>query len=396
VITTLRSRQEWALFGALRRASPVEAVLWWIGIALRGALPAAIAVASGWLISAVTDGTSLTAPLAAMGVVFVASQVVGPLHEALGSDLGNRTATWLNDRLMAATLDPPGVAHLERADLTDELSIARDFDLGITGPPLSYSMNFVADGFVGLAAGAASAIVLARYGWWQAIVLILAWSSTHWILRESAVWTDRRTPEVMRAQRLADYSYRLAVDPPAAKEVRLFGLADWVIDRFTAQRRRLYDLQYEATRLRERSVAGALAIVITANLVAFWTLGARAADGRLDLAGAIVALQAAIGISAIAFGGLNWALDGAAAPVAAVASLEAVMGPAGALDISGRGAVADAHGPELRFRDVTFGYPGGPLVLDGFDLTIPARSSLAIVGQNGAGKTTLAQLLCRL
>jgi ABC-type multidrug transport system fused ATPase/permease subunit len=35
-------------------------------------------------------------------------------------------------------------------------------------------------------------------------------------------------------------------------------------------------------------------------------------------------------------------------------------------------------------------------VLDGFDLTIPAGSSLAIVGQNGAGKTTIAKLLCRL
>jgi ABC-type multidrug transport system fused ATPase/permease subunit len=35
-------------------------------------------------------------------------------------------------------------------------------------------------------------------------------------------------------------------------------------------------------------------------------------------------------------------------------------------------------------------------VLDGVDLTIPAGSSLAIVGQNGAGKTTLAKLLCRL
>ncbi len=133
--------------------------------------------------------------------------------------------------------------------------MARDFDLGITGPPLSYSMNFIADGLVGLVSGVASAIVLAYYGWWQAIVLVLAWSSTHWLLRESAIWFDRRTPEVMRAQRLADYSYRLAVDPPAAKEVRLFGLADWVIDRFTAQRQRLYDLQYEATRLRERSVA---------------------------------------------------------------------------------------------------------------------------------------------
>ncbi len=396
MIARLRARQEWALTVALRRAAPVESVLWWIGIALRGALPASIAVASGWLIRAVTNGTDLTVPLVTLGVVFVASQVVGPLHEALGSDLGNRTATWLNDRLMAATLDPPGVAHLERADLTDQLSIARDFDLGITGPPLSYGMNFVADGLVGLAAGAASAIVLARYGWWQAIVLVLAWSSTHWILRESAVWFERRTPEVMRAQRLADYAYRLAVDPPAAKEVRLFGLADWVIDRFTVQRRRLYDLQYEATRLREKSVAGALAIVIAANLLAFWTLGARAADGRLDLAGAIVALQAAIGIGAIAFGGLNWALDGAAAPIAAVRSLEAEMGPAGALDTSGRARVTPARGPELRFRDVSFGYPGGPLVLDGFDLTIPAGSSLAIVGQNGAGKTTLAKLLCRL
>jgi ABC-type multidrug transport system fused ATPase/permease subunit len=35
-------------------------------------------------------------------------------------------------------------------------------------------------------------------------------------------------------------------------------------------------------------------------------------------------------------------------------------------------------------------------VLEGFDLRIPAGTSLAIVGQNGAGKTTLAKLLCRL
>jgi ABC-type multidrug transport system fused ATPase/permease subunit len=50
----------------------------------------------------------------------------------------------------------------------------------------------------------------------------------------------------------------------------------------------------------------------------------------------------------------------------------------------------------IRFRNVSFAYPGGAPVLDGFDLTIPAGSSLAIVGQNGAGKTTLAKLLCRL
>jgi len=52
---------------------------------------------------------------------------------------------------------------------------------------------------------------------------------------------------------------------------------------------------------------------------------------------------------------------------------------------------------EIRLRNVRFAYSAAcPPVLDGFDLTIPAGSSLAIVGQNGAGKTTLAKLLCRL
>jgi ABC-type multidrug transport system fused ATPase/permease subunit len=63
---------------------------------------------------------------------------------------------------------------------------------------------------------------------------------------------------------------------------------------------------------------------------------------------------------------------------------------------SGRNATVGVPAREIRFRQVTFAYPGSAKVLDGFDLTIPAGSSLAIVGQNGAGKTTLAKLLCRL
>src|SRR5437660_5753624 len=51
----------------------------------------------------------------------------------------------------------------------------------------------------------------------------------------------------------------------------------------------------------------------------------------------------------------------------------------------------------VRFRNLRFAYESSAApVLDGFDLTIPAGTSLAIVGRNGAGKTTLAKLLCRL
>ena len=70
------------------------------------------------------------------------------------------------------------------------------------------------------------------------------------------------------------------------------------------------------------------------------------------------------------------------------------MAPIGALS-SGDRAATRLPSREIRFRNVTFAYPGGASVLAQFDLTIPAGSSMAIVGQNGAGKTTLAKLLCR-
>src|SRR5581483_10205166 len=195
----------------------------------------------------------------------------------------------------------------------------------------------------------------------------------------------------------ADYAYRLAVDPPASKELRLFGLTGWTLDRFVARRTRLHELQYAATRLRERPVIWSLLIVVSANALVFWVMAQAAAQGRITLGEAVVYVQCAIGVSAIAFGGFSWALDGAAAPVAAVLRLEAAMRPAGALKAGDRSA-AGMPAREIRLRDVSFSYPGqaGGRVLEHFDLTIPAGSSLAIVGQNGAGKTTIAKLLCRL
>jgi ATP-binding cassette subfamily B protein len=214
------------------------------------------------------------------------------------------------------------------------------------------------------------------------------------LLRESAVWRDRNTDEVRGAQRDAEYAYRLAVDPPASKELRLFGLAGWTIDRFVARRTRLHELQYAATRLRERPVVWSLLLVAGANVIVFWSLATAVSSGNVSLGAAVVYAQSAVGASMIAFGGLSWALDGSAAAVAAVLRLQPAMHAAGVLASGSRAATAPAA--EIRFRDLTFAYPRGSTVLEHFDLTIPAGSSLAIVGQNGAGKTTLAKLLCRL
>ncbi len=399
MLQRLTARKEWKFFAVLPKADPALAAAWWAVLLLRGILPAAFAIAMGVLVGAVQQGRPLVGPLAFVGTIFVLLQVLSPIHQAVSANLGDRTAAWLYDRLTEACVRPPGIAHLEDPTLTSDLTVARDFDLGMTGPPLSISMEFIASGLVEIIGGLASAVILARYAWWAPLVLAGAWLATHWLLRESAIWHDRQTEEVRAAQRDADYAYRLAVDPPASKELRLFGLAGWTIDRFIARRTRLHEMQYAATRMRERPVIWSLLLVTTANVVVFWLLASAAAHGRISLGEAVVYVQSAVGVSMIAFGGFSWALDGSAAPVAAVLRLEPAMRPAGALSTGTR--LAPATALEIRLSDVTFSYPqsqkaAGAPVLDHFDLTIPAGSSLAIVGQNGAGKTTIAKLLCRL
>ena len=212
------------------------AIGWWSLLVVRGLLPAAFSIATGVLVGAIQHKASLAVPLIVVGVLFILLQVLAPLHTALSANLGDRTAAWLYDELIGACVAVPGIGHLEDPDLAADLQVARDFDRGMTGPPLSVSMDFIAGGLVDMVAGLAQACVLFGFAWWAPPVLAGGWLSTHWLLRESAVWKDRNTEEVRQAQRDADYAYRLAVDPPAAKELRIFGLPDWVLDRFLASR----------------------------------------------------------------------------------------------------------------------------------------------------------------
>ena len=396
MLKRLRVRPEWQFFAALPKADPLLAVAWWALLAVSGIMPAVFAVAIGVTVGAVQQDSPVGAPLALTGAVFVIMLAATPILTAVSMNLGNRLSALLNERLIRACVEPPGIGHLEDPDLIDDLTTAREFDRGMTGPPMYLNVDFIASSLVNVVSGVASAVVLTGFTWWAPVALVVAWGSTHWLLRESGVWKDRNTPEVRSAQRHADYAYRLAVDPQPAKELRLFGLAGWTVERFIARRNRLFELQYRATRLREKSIVWCLILVIAANAAVFGALGVAATTGGLPLDRLVVYAQVALGVSLIAFGGLNWALDGAAAPVAAVGRLGPAMAPLGSLAV-GHQPAADAPRNEIAFRNISFGYPGSDqAVLAGLDLTVPAGTSLAIVGQNGAGKTTLAKLLCRL
>ena len=317
----LRERNEWKFFAVLAKADRGLALVWWIILILRGVLPAVFAIAMGLVVGSVQTGGSLGVRSCLPASSSCCSRSSRPSTRPLAPTLATAPRPGSMTGSLRRASVPAAWATSRIRNSTTDLTVARDFDLGMTGPPLSISMDFIAGGLVEMIAGLASAMVLAWYRWWAPLVLAGAWLATHWLLRESAVWRDRNTDEVRAAQRDSDYAYRLAVDPPAAKELRLFGLAGWVIERFVARRTRLHELQYEATRLREKSVLWSLLLVVRRKCR---SCSGRSRmpplDGRLDLGATVMFAQCALGTAMIAFGGLNWALDGAAAPVARGAS----------------------------------------------------------------------------
>src|SRR5262249_14818143 len=113
------------LFAVLYRAAPGLAVSWWTLVVLRGLLPPAFAITMGVLVGAVQSGASLAAPLATAGVLFLLLQTAGPFHDALSSNLGERTTAWLHERLLDACVTPQGLAHFENPELADRLAAAR-------------------------------------------------------------------------------------------------------------------------------------------------------------------------------------------------------------------------------------------------------------------------------
>ncbi len=203
----------------------------------------------------------------------------------------------------------------------------------------------------------------------------------------------RQTP----VRRQLDYLRVLGGSKEAAKELKLFGLKDFLTGRFTKLSDQIYN--EDVGLARRKMIAGAvLSLVGTLGyygtyVYVIW----RTVSGVLRLS-ALTFLTAAIqqassNIQQI-FSTVSGIADQALFLTDLVAFLE--MQPT----IRSKPSALPVPRPIRRgfeFRNVSFRYPGGSrMVLDRFNFFLQPGERVALIGENGQGKTTIVKLLCRL
>ena len=431
-----------ALLGLLPTVSRAKTVLLAVGALASALLPIGVTIAAGLLVGSIplsvraglaspAGHTTLTLLGGAAGLI-VAARLLGPFLAALASTLGREVDRYLQERVMAAVSRPTGIAHLEDPAVLDLIQNAQGVGTEAFKPGLA--VTALATLVPSWLQALGSALILAAFHWWLALVWLVMWPVVVYFLQREYLRVGQVSYGAAATVRRAEYLRNLALTPAAAKEIRIWGMLDWLVGRFDAAWLAAMQPTWEARRPGRRVVWLSSATVALVNLGSFGLLAWAAARGEIGLAALAVYTQAVVGANGYrAFDDANADLAFAATAVPSVLQLEQRLTvEEGAMRRGGEGAPgrtddasadgrtepslsagrfsslhrvsSSPHRPLasspcrlLAFEDVAFRYRGRPTdALADLDLAIPAGRSLAIVGANGAGKTTLVKLLCRL
>jgi ATP-binding cassette subfamily B protein len=203
----------------------------------------------------------------------------------------------------------------------------------------------------------------------------------------------RQTP----IRRQLDYLLVLGGSREAAKELKLFGLSKFLVERFTRLSNRIYS--ENVSLARKRLVAGSfLSMIGIAGLYSAYVLVIRRTiSGSLTI-GALTFLTGAIVQASTNIQQTFSTLSGIADQALFLTDLLAFFGMQPA--IRSKPLALLAPRPIVRgfeFRNVSFAYPGSSrLILNRLNFHLHPQERVALIGENGQGKTTIVKLITRL
>lgn len=178
--------------------------------------------------------------------------------------------------------------------------------------------------------------------------------------------------------------------------IKGFGAEPVTAARLRVEAEDIRTVSLEAARIRSNFLP-ALDLLPNLGLLAVLAIGGhRVLDGRMT-PGQMLEFMQYIGLLVTPLRNLGMTVAFGQRAAAALLRVNEVLStePLVADPPSPRPLPGGARLGEVRFREVAFGYSAEAPVLRGFDLLIPAGTSVAVVGATGSGKSTIARLLTR-
>jgi len=376
------------------------------GLILLTALQALTPLASAWvtkllfdLLALVLQGnpsvdlwSDLIFLLLVQGAIFIIGQVCVSSTMYLNNELGRKLAVLTETSVYRKISSFSGIGYFENPEFYDTIRLASQ---AAQFGPLQ-SLGILTGLFQSIITIFTFLALLLAFNPFLAMLVFLAALPQLWLQLKFSRQRYGLAFDLSPDERRTFYISYLLSAVETAKEIRLFGLAEYLLDNLRAlyhkihqarRRQELHELQWKLALETLSSSTFAVAF----GVVAIQAFAKRMSLGDITLyINAMRSLQEGLSSMFSAIAGIN-------EQILFFTEYDRLMELPQPIPInhSSRPVPKLSHG--IEFRKVSFRYgENQSWVLHNLNLFIPANKTLALVGSNGAGKTTLVKLLARL
>jgi len=372
-------------------AAPFEATCLFFFVLIQGLIPAVSLYAIGSIVDWVSSSTLFPVAFVALwSVLLFADITLSPIISVIRLRLNEKILSHCNLLLMEKANTIKSLIPFEKSKIYDDIQFLKN---EASRRPLNFV--YILTGLLkDIVALVSVLLLIGSLEWWVPIGMFIS-SLPHAI---ATLWFEKQSWDQMlfhsQESRKSAWISSLILNDRVAKEIRLFGFGNFLIERY---RSLMYEMHQKISKGRwQQSILFMLlsTITVVGNITMITLILMGAKEGVYPLGSLVIAIQALV-MTQLQLIGCASNLGMSAPCLLFFNKLRSFLKSNLCPFLEQKSAGSLSHFHEISFNNVSFSYPDGRMAISKVNFTMKRGEKLAIVGENGAGKSTLVKLLLR-